>query len=163
MINKNSRKKVALIISPNGFCDEEYYISANTFESFGVRYQIASSELSIAAGMEGSLVKPDIKIGAIQIHEYNALCFIGGVGCTRYWYDDNAHRLAIAACKSGLVLGAICLAPVILANAGLLKGIRATAYPTAKNNMVRKGVYFSTKSVEIDKNIITAILIKIKG
>lgn len=156
MINKAGHKKVALIISPNDFCDEEYYISANTFESFDIRYQVACSELSTAAGMEGSLIKPDIKIGTLKIDEYNALCFIGGVGCTRYWHDKDVHGLAIAACNAGLVLGAICLAPVILANAGLLKGIRATAYPSAKNTMVRKGVNFSAKSVESDKNIITA-------
>jgi protease I len=149
-------KKILIIISQHNFCDEEYHTSKKVFESFGIKCQVASSELSTAIGMEGSLVEPDTIISKIIIKDYNALCLIGGVGCTKYWHDKFVHNIAVEAHKEGLLLCAICLAPVILANAGLLKGIRATAYPSAASYIERKGADYSPKSVEIEKNIITA-------
>ena len=149
-------KKILIIISQRNFCDEEYHKTRAIFESFGSECKVASSELSSAIGMEGSIVKPDIHIRKINPNKFDSLCLIGGVGCTVYWHDKRVHNLVIGANKAGLLLGAICLAPVILANAGLLKGVRATAYPSAVSYLERKGAYYSHKSVEIEKNIITA-------
>jgi protease I len=106
--------------------------------------------------MEGSRVEPDILITKIIIKEFNALCFIGGVGCTEYWHDKLIHNIVVEANNKGLLLGAICLAPVILANAGLLNGVRATSYPSAATYIERKGANYSSGSVEIAGNIITA-------
>lgn len=154
--NNSNNKKIMFILAQNNFCDAEYHQSRAVFESFGIECKVASSELSTAIGMEGSFVEPDIVISKIIIKDYNALCLIGGVGCTEYWHDKLVHNITVEAHKGGLLLCAICLAPVILANAGLLKGIRATAYPSAASYIERKGADYSPKSVEIEKNIITA-------
>lgn len=151
-----NHNKIIFILAHNNFCDAEYHKSRAIFESFGIKCKVASSELSAAVGMEGLSVKPDLQISNIKVKKYNALCLIGGVGCTEYWHNKMVHNLVIEANKDGLLLCAICLAPVILANAGLLKGIRATAYPSAASYMKRKGAEYSNKSVEIEKNIITA-------
>ena len=149
-------KKILIIISQRNFCDEEYHKTRAILESFNITCKVASSELSTAVGMEGSIVKPDIPIRKINPNKFDALCLIGGVGCTVYWHDRRVHNLVVEANKDGLLLCAICLTPVILANAGLLKGVRATAYPSAAKYMERKGADYSHKLVEIEKNIITA-------
>ncbi len=56
----------------------------------------------------------------------------------------------------GKVLGAICLAPVTLANAGLLKNINATAFSSALNTLIKKGANCTGKDVEKDGLIVTA-------
>jgi protease I len=155
MINK-SGYNILFIIAHNNFCDEEYHKSRAVFESFGFKCKVASSKLNPAVGMEGLSVKPDLQIRNIRVKKYNALCLIGGVGCIEYWHNKMVHNLIIEANNDGLLLCAICLAPVILANAGLLKGVRVTAYPSAASYMERKGADYSHKSVEIEKNIITA-------
>jgi protease I len=155
MINKNGNK-IVFILAHNNFCDEEYHKSRAIFESYGIKCKVASSELSAAVGMEGSFVEPDFQMSKINVNDYNAICLIGGVGCTEYWHNKLVHNIVSEANKDGLLLCAICLAPVILANAGLLNGIRATAYPSAASYIERKGANYSNKSVEIEKNIITA-------
>jgi protease I len=157
MDRKNSNsKKIIILIAQNNFCDAEYIQARSIFESYRMKCKVASSDLSTARGMEGTAVDPDILISKIILKDYDALCLIGGVGCTEYWHDKSVHSIVVEANKRGLLLCAICLAPVILANAGLLKGIRATAYPSAASYIQRKGANYSPRSVEIEKNIITA-------
>jgi protease I len=148
--------KIIFLLSQRNFCDEEYRKTRTIFESFGSKCKVASSKLNPAVGMEGSFVKPDFQISNINVKDYSAICLIGGVGCTVYWHDKVVHNLVIEANKEGLLLAAICLAPVILANAGLLRGVRATAYHTAASYIERKGAIYSYLSVENEKNIITA-------
>jgi len=153
---KLNGKKVIIILSQHNFCDEEYQKSRAVFESSGINCSVASSVSSEVEGMEGLFVKPDLKISNVNIKNYNALCLIGGVGCTEYWHDKMVHNIAIQAWKAGILIGAICLAPIILANAGLLKGKRATAYYSASSYIEKRGVKYSCKPIEIEKNIITA-------
>jgi protease I len=149
-------KKIIIVVAQNNFCDTEYHRSRTVFESFGFDCKIASSEMSSAVGMEGSYVQPDMIIHEIDIKNYHAFCLIGGVGCTEYWHDKSVHKIAVNAHKEGLLLCAICLAPIILANAGLLKGVYTSVYPSAASYITRKGAYFSEKPVEVKNNIITA-------
>jgi protease I len=149
-------KKIIFLLAQKNFCDAEYHQSRSVFESFGFRCVTASSKKSAAVGMEGSCVQPDLIIHKIDIKNYHAICLIGGVGCTEYWHDKSVHTISVEADKRGLLLGAICLAPIILANAGLLEGVSAAVYPSAASYITRKGAYFSGKSVEVEKNIITA-------
>jgi protease I len=58
--------------------------------------------------------------------------------------------------QAGHVVSAICLAPVTLANAGLLEGKRATAYPSAESYLKWKRVTYTSSEVEIAGNIVTA-------
>ncbi len=155
--NSCKNNKIIFLLSQRNFCDEEYHKARKIFESFGIKCKVAASELTLAVGIEGSIVKPDLQITNIKANKYDALCLIGGVGCTEYWHNKIVHHLVVEANREGLLLCAICLAPVILANAGLLKGVRATAYPSAASYMERKGADYTHKSVEIEKNIITAI------
>jgi protease I len=81
---------------------------------------------------------------------------VGGVGSNTYWHDETVHNLAKEANHAGKVVSAICLAPVTLANAGLLKGKTATAYPSAESYLKWKGATYTGNSVEIAGNIVTA-------
>jgi len=149
-------RNVILIISPKNFCDEEYNVTRSILESSGINCEVASTNLSHAIGMEGTIVKPDIQLKNVDDRNYDGLCFIGGVGCTVYWHDREVHKLISDTFAKGLLLCAICLAPVILANAGMLTGKPATAYPSTENYLKKKGVLYSGKAVETDNNIITA-------
>lgn len=56
--------------------------------------------------------------------------------------------------KNNIYIGAICAAPYVLGKAGVLKGIKATCFPGFEKDL--EGALISKKSVEFDKNIITA-------
>ena len=58
------------------------------------------------------------------------------------------------------MLSAICIAPVTLANSGVLKGKKGTVWTNEESKieqkLIDKGVNYTGKTVEIDGNIITA-------
>ena len=149
-------KNVLIILSHNKFCDEEYELSRQIFEAFGISCKVASSTLSPAIGSDGTIVVPDYQIKNLDSQIYNVLLLVGGVGCREYWHDKFVHTFLNNAHSGGKLLSAICLAPVILANAGLLKGKRATAHPSAADYLKFKGVKYSSRPVEYERNIITA-------
>ena len=82
--------------------------------------------------------------------------FVGGGGCKLLWNDEEALRLAREAAATGAVLGAICLAPVILANAGVLDGRRATVAGTEAKTIEAFGATYTGPGVMVDGRIVTA-------
>ena len=54
------------------------------------------------------------------------------------------------------LLAAICIAPSILANAGLLEGKKVTSYSSEASNIKSKGANYTSRPVEQDGKIITA-------
>ena len=53
-------------------------------------------------------------------------------------------------------MAAICIAPSILANTGLLEGKRATAFPSQEGHLVMKRAKFKQTEVVVDGKIVTA-------
>lgn len=147
-------KKIVLIIASSNFRDEEYEEPKAIFEKEGYSITVASVSLSESTGMFGLKVKPNILISKININEYDAVVFVGGEGATEYFMDTVVHKIALEAFNKGKVVAAICIAPNILANAGILKGKKATCYNT--KNLIAKGAQYTGKSVEQDGKIITA-------
>lgn len=121
-------KKVLMVIASSQFRDEEYAKPRRILESAGVGVTVASSSLKEAAGMLGLKVTPDILLKDAKMSEYDAVIFVGGMGATEYWTSKEAHALAKESFDQKKPTAAICLAPMTLANAGLLKGKRATIW-----------------------------------
>ena len=72
------------------------------------------------------------------------------------WHDEDSLRLAREAADAGRVLGAICLAPVILGNAGVLHGRNATVAGTEARTIESCGASYKGPGVTVDGTIVTA-------
>jgi protease I len=149
-------KKILFILPPHNFRDEEYQKPRAIFENAGARVIVASSSLVPAEGMFGTRVTPDTSIEEVKAEDFDAILLVGGVGSNKFWHHEIVHDLVREAGKAGKVVSAICLAPVTLANAGLLAGKRATAYPSAENFLKWKGATYTGNLVEVDGHIVTA-------
>jgi protease I len=149
-------KKVVMIIAQNGFRDEELILPKEILEKAGIEVKIASKTLMQAEGMLGAKVKPDIMTSDIHASNFDAIIFVGGVGASEYWNDVASHTLIKQALGLNRIVAAICIAPVTLANAGVLKGRRATVWESEAGQLKAKGVNYTGKPVEKDGNIITA-------
>jgi len=148
-------KSVVLVIAEKIFRDEEYQVPKDILIKAGVKVVTASTTTGDAIGKLGLKVRPDILISSIDTDKLDALIFIGGGGAEQYFHDPLAHRLAKEAAQKGKVYGAICIAPVILANAGLLKGKRATVFPSSSESLNRGGAVYTAGDVEVDGKLIT--------
>lgn len=149
-------KKVLMVIAPKNFRDEELFHTKEELESSGTTVKVASTSMEPATGMFGGGATPDLKIDDADIGEYDAVVFVGGSGSSVYFNDPRAHAIAREAYEDGKIVGAICIAPSTLANAGILEGKKVTSYPSERNNLKAKGAIYTGKPVEKDGNLITA-------
>jgi len=148
-------KKVVMIIAARNFRDEELRLPREILEGQGAEVTLASTTLDEAVGMFGAKAKPDILLRDVKVEDYDAIIFVGGSGASRYWNDPTAHEIAREAVEQGKVLGAICIAPVTLANAGVLSGKRATIFGSEAGKLKAKGAEYTGAKVERDGKIIT--------
>lgn len=149
-------RRVLMVIAPTDFRDEEYREPRAVLEAGGATVSVASRDLREARGMLGGRVKPNLALGSARAADYDAVVFVGGNGASCYWNDPAAHALAREAAQAGKLLGAICVAPVTLANAGLLQGRRATVYPSEGGKLAAKGAKYTGQAVETDGRLVTA-------
>lgn len=148
--------KVAMIIAHQGFRDEELRRPKEILEKAGAEVRVASSTLEESEGMLGMKAMPDLLVDSLLVADYDAIIFVGGVGAQEYWADSTAHAIAQTARDSGKVLGAICIAPVTLANAGVLSEKRATVWASEKEALRMGGAEYTGADVEVDGKLITA-------
>lgn len=150
-------KKVLLIIAPENFRDEELLHTKEELERAGMATKVASSKKGEVRGMLGAKVIPDITLEQVKVDEYDGIVFVGGSGSAVYFEDKKAISIAREAFKKGKTVGAICIAPVILANAGVLKDKRATVFPgDYVQKIVDGGAIYQEKPVVVDGKVITA-------
>ncbi len=155
-MGKLEGKKILMIIASNNFRDEELQVPKEIFEREGAKVTIASSSLKESRGVLGATAKPDVLIGDVEAQDYDAVIFVGGGGSSEYWEDSKAHEIVRSTLEKGKLLGAICIAPVTLANAGVLNGKKATVWNSEAGKLSRGGATYTGAGVEIDGDIITA-------
>lgn len=149
-------KNIVMVVAPDGYRDEELDEPKAVLEKAGANVKIASKGVSVAKGKLGGSIDVDMDISAINVADYDAVVFIGGPGSSVYFDDATAQAIAKQAVEQGKVLGAICIAPSTLANAGVLEGKKATAFSSEAGNLEAKGASYTGEAVTIDGNIITA-------
>ena len=155
-MSKLQGKKILMIIASQNFRDEELFKPRELFIKEGMEVILASSSLEISRGMLGGTAKPDILIGEVKVEEFEVIIFVGGMGSSEYWDDPVAREIVKIAVALDKLICAICIAPVTLANAGILDEKKATVFRSEVNAIKRKGAIYTGKAVEVDGNIITA-------
>ena len=147
-----------MLIAPKHFRDEEYLKPKEILKRAGIDVVTASKTKGVCTGMMGAQVVSDITINEINVDDYNALILIGGGGASLYFHDELVHQKVNDFNDAGKLIAAICLAPVILANAGIMKGRRMTGWtPDSKVAAKKTGAVFTEESISLDGNVITAI------
>ena len=148
--------KVLLIAAKNGFRDEELFISKEVLETNGYIVDIASSSKGECRGMLGKSITAGLSLDKVNVSDYKAVVFIGGMGAQEYFNNPVAYKIAREAYEGGKVVAAICIAPVILGRAGILANKHATVSKGFKNQFQSSGAVYTGSGVEVDGNIITA-------
>ncbi len=148
--------KILMVLSPQDYQEDELNVPKDHFESNGYSVTLASKGVETATGMNGENVSIDIDIDDTDLSDYQAVIFVGGEGIyyLKLNEDSSYTGLAKKAATQNKLIGAICLGPWILADAGLLQGKEATAAET--DYLESKGAVISDQQVIQDGNIITA-------
>ena len=151
-------KKILMVIAQEGFRDEELLVPQKEFTKNGFKVIIASTSSEEAIGKLGARVKPDIEISKVNFLDYDAIAVVGGPGSREYlWNNKILLKGLVDAFAKGKVVSAICISPVVLAKAGVLKGRKATVFPDAEaeRELKKAGAIYTAKPVVVDGKIVT--------
>lgn len=154
-------KKAAIIIALRDFQDKEYFETKEALETAGVKITTVSAKKETAIGVYGGEVNVDLAVQEINTQDYDAMVFIGGGGALKYLDNEISYGVARKAIETGKILGAICISPVILAKAGVLKNKKATVWSSLLDKgpikiLKENGAEYLDEDVVIDGKIITA-------
>lgn len=155
-------KKVLFVISKKDFRDEEYFIPKSILEKhFEVKTASNTKEGEIALGFLGGEAYVDVNYENINVDEFDAIIFVGGPGALKNLDNEVSYKIANEALNKNKILCSICIAPVILAKAGVLRNKKATVWYSEVDKTPIKilesyNAVFVDEDVVEDGNIITA-------
>lgn len=131
-------KKVLFIIAPKNFREEELFEPKAVLEKAGAKTVIASRKAGTIMGVGGETATASISLDGLDVKNYGAIIFVGGPGASAYFDDAKARQIAKLAVDNGKIVGAICIAPSILANAGLLREKRQLLSAVRQKTCMKK-------------------------
>jgi protease I len=149
-------KRALMVIASGKFRDEEMFDTQYVLERARIETVVASAFIGPARGILGRRTEATVLLQDVDVGDYDAIVFVGGSGSRQYFTDPLVLDMARRAAEQKKVVAAVSTAPAILANAGLLGGIRATAFPTEKHLLQNAGAIYTGEEVERAGNIITA-------
>jgi protease I len=151
--------KILIAVAPEKYRDEELDGPLSALQKAGIGFDIASTRRGTCRGMLGATTTATLSFEEVDPVQYAGLIIIGGAGAPAHlWNDEVLLQLAKYFDKSGKVIAAICLAPVVFARAGALKGKKATFFfsPESFREMKKGGAAMVKEPVVTDGRIITA-------
>jgi protease I len=145
-----------MFIAFQGFRDEEYVEPKKALEAAGHKVTTVSTSRGEARGKFRVTAQVDRTVDEIDPADYDALTLVGGPGALEHLDNPKVHELFRKASAAGKLIGAICISPVVLAHAGLLKGRTVTGFPDGEAEIRKAGGKFTGSELEIDGKLITA-------
>lgn len=151
--------RVALVIAPEQFRDEELFTPQEKLQQAGAQTEIAASKLDEAEGMLGGTAKPQTLIKDLKAQDLDGLVVVGGMGSPQHlWNDKDLHKVIKELSEANKVVASICLSGAVLANAGVLSGKKATVWemPESVKALEDGKATYVNQPVVQDGKVITA-------
>ncbi len=153
-----SGKNILMVVGQKNYNEQEFNYLNEKLTEAGARVWVAAPRQEKALGRLEGYAVPDVTIEQAKASDYHATVIIGGYGAYVDLWDNQAlHQLVRDAHQSGQLIVACSVAPVVLANAGILEGKKATTYPDYNAAVIfqEKNVHHVYEKVVQDDNIIT--------
>lgn len=151
-------RNALLIIAQQGFQDVELNGTRDGLVDAGFDVILASTEAGTCVGKFGAEEEAAVTLKNVNVQDYDRIAFIGGPGAATLWQNADAKRIAQDTVKAGKPLGAICIAPKILAAAEVLVGKKATVWNEDGDQagfMALHDVEYTGEPVTVDGLIVT--------
>jgi 4-methyl-5(b-hydroxyethyl)-thiazole monophosphate biosynthesis len=123
----------------------------------GVEVVSAGLQPGIVKASRGTQLVPDVTLDAVLKDDFDMIVLPGGMpGAQHLKEDPRIIRLLKTMAEQGKYTAAICAAPSVLAEAGLLSGKRATSYPGFLDKMDVPGMAYLKDAVVSDEKVLTS-------
>jgi protease I len=153
-------KKVA-ILATHGFEQSELEIPHARLKEHGATVHIVSPEKGEIRGWDekdwGRPVKVDVSLDQARADDYDAVVLPGGqINPDLLRVEKRALDLIRDFYDQQKVVAAVCHAPWLLIETGIIKGRRATSYKSIKTDMINAGAKWEDSEVVTDQGIVTS-------
>ena len=152
-------KKVA-ILSENGFEEVELTSTKKALEDAGATVHIVSMQKSLKAWNHDHWsieLNVDADLNETSPDDYDALMIPGGVmNPDKMRMNIKYVNFAKHFLEAGKPVAAICHAPQLLIETGMLSGRTMTSYPSLKTDLKNAGVNWEDKEVVTDNGLVTS-------
>jgi 4-methyl-5(b-hydroxyethyl)-thiazole monophosphate biosynthesis len=129
-------KTVLMILAP-GFEELEFAAPYDILKRGGLQVTVASvgPELEVPS-VRNLLIKADVRLSEVFSKNYDLVFYPGGgPGTKNLRASQDCVALAQRQVREGRHVAAICAAPLLLGDAGLLKGKQATCFPSCQEEL----------------------------
>ncbi|MGE3148273.1 MAG: type 1 glutamine amidotransferase domain-containing protein [Pseudorhodoplanes sp.] len=153
--------KKILILATHGFEQSELEVPRDRLRAAGAVVHVVSPETGEIKGWIGKdwgrPVTVDRSLNDVSATDYDAIVLPGGqINPDLLRINDRALRLILDFYKQKKVVAAICHAPWLLIETGIVTGRRATSYTSIKTDMINAGAVWEDSAVVTDQGIITS-------
>ncbi len=146
--------KVAVVLA-DGFEEVEAVAIIDVLRRAGIDTVVAGLHDGPVASARKVRIVPDTVIDMVRAEDFDMVVLPGGQpGSDNLNEDPRVHELIKSFSRKGKLTGAICAAPYVLANAGVLKGKHATSYPSYKDRL--GGAVYEERAVVVDGTVLTS-------
>lgn len=152
---------VVAILVANGFQQDEMTGPVKALQEEGAKVYIISPEKNTVEGWDWNIPKPldkfkvDVELDKANPDDYDALLLPGGLTGP----DDlrlNSQAISFVKSFAKKPIAAICHGPWLLIDAGLVRNVTITSYPSIKNDLINAGAHWIDQEVACCENIITS-------
>ncbi len=142
------------VLLAEGFEEVEALAPVDILRRGNIEVKTAGVGGDMVRGAHDIWVKADMKIEDVDLSTVDGIVLPGGMpGTLNLQKDDTVNKLINHCSEKGLLICAICAAPMILGELGLLEGKTATCYPGFEEHL--KGAVLGKNPVEVSGNFIT--------
>jgi protease I len=99
----------------------------------------------------------DKKVAAANVDDYDGIVLPGGVANPDFLrVDEDVRRFVRGFAEAGKPIAAICHGPWTLIDAGLVKGLTLTSWPSLRTDLENAGASWVDEEVHVDRGLTTS-------
>ncbi len=153
-------KRVAALVT-KGFEQIELFDPRGALEAAGATVEVVAPERDKVRGWDhtkwGDEVTVDRPLDQARIEDYDALLLPGGVmNPDHLRMNSRAVELVKRFFDEGKPIAVICHGPWTLVEAGVVKGLTITSYPSLKTDLKNAGANWVDEEVVVDRGIVSS-------
>ena len=157
---KISNAKIA-ILATNGVEQSELEVPRDKLRSAGATVDVVTPDGEAIRGWDktdwGSEVEADKALGNVDVSDYDALVLPGGqINPDLLRVNDAAVALVRDFVGDGRIVAAICHAPWLLIEAGVVEGRDMTSYHSIRTDVENAGANWLDREVVVSNGIVTS-------
>lgn len=159
-MGKLSGRRVAALVD-NGFEQVELTEPRRAFEAEGATVDVVSPQAATVNGWQhtkwGDAVKVDRPLERARPDDYDALLLPGGVmNPDHLRMNARAVEFVRGFVQASKPIAAICHGPWTLIEAGAVKGLHVTSWPSLKTDLTNAGARWTDEEVVVDRGLVTS-------